>query len=185
MLLMMNDKSQQILSGVEVIYGPVSYSFQIFLRFNFTLSLCLSYELWHENILAQEVRVSVISVWSEKYFTLQMKGKCLSKVNRIPQMCGVCVCVDVEPGGWWRAQTRPGTQPIRSRLANSPCLPLPLSSQPGRPFPRVIRLEELVTASSLGHWHWYGGLLILMSQSLLLELPSWWLSLCCDQVEKD
>ena len=45
MLLMMNDKSQQILSGVEVIYGPVSYSFQIFLRFNFTLSLCLSYEL--------------------------------------------------------------------------------------------------------------------------------------------
>ena len=183
MLLMMNDKSQQILSGVEVIYGPVSYSFQIFLRFNFTLSLCLSYELWHENILAQEVRVSVISVWSEKYFTLQMKGKCLSKVNRIPQMCGVCVCVDVEPGGWWRAQTRPGTQPIRSRPANSPCLPLP--SQPGRPFPRVMRLEELITASSLGHWHWYGGLLILMSQSLLLELPSWWLSLCCDQVEKD
>ena len=75
-------------------------------------------------------------------------------------------------GAWWMVA---GTDQARHSANQIPAskFPLPPPPQPAGPtIPRVIRLEEMDTASSLGHWNWYRGLLIFMSQSLLLELPS-------------
>ena len=125
-----------------------------------------------------KIEFSVISVWSEKYFTLLMKGKWLSKVNGIPQMCGVCVCVDCGP--WWMVagtdQARDSANQIPSREFPLPASPSPASR--GRPFPRVIRLRSWTRppASDTGTED-ASPLLILMSTSLhpgFWQVLAWW-----------
>ena len=107
-LWMFYRNTQQILSGIEPSFPPTTFT-----RFFTSILFCLislNYDM--RTVQLRRIEFSVISVWSANYFSPRWKENVWAKLM---ESLWCAESVSAEHGGWWRTQTRPGTQPIRAR----------------------------------------------------------------------